>query len=183
MRVATLFKRLLGLGRERVVGIEIYGEGAHQEVIVDLARSERRRMRCSRCGRTVRGIYDRSTRSWRHLDLLRVRCVLRCEVRRIDCPCCGVVAEAVPWARSGSRHSSGFEDTCVWLARAAPKIAVAQAFSTGLAWQHPRARRRRPGHRAWRPPYAAATGSSLSQPQGSQSRKASTLTSSSPPRR
>ena len=119
MRVATLFKRLLGLEGERVVGIEMCGEGGHQEVVVDLARRERRRMRCGRCDRVVGGIYDRSTRSWRHLDLMRVRCTLRCEVRRIECPDCGVVAEAVPWARSGSRHTRGFEDTCVWLVKAA----------------------------------------------------------------
>ncbi len=118
MRVATLFKRLLGLGRERVVGVEIVGEGAHQEVIVDLARRERRRMRCGRCDRVVRGIYDRSTRSWRHLDLMRVRCTLRAEVRRVECPDCGVVAEAVPWARSGSRFTKGFEDPASgWCAR------------------------------------------------------------------
>ncbi len=115
------YSRLLGLGRERVVGVDIVGEGEHQEVIVDLARRERRRMRCSRCGRSVRAVYDRSTRSWRHLDLMRVRCTLRCEVRRIDCPECGVVAEQVPWARSGSRFTRGFEDTCVWLVRAAPR--------------------------------------------------------------
>ena len=133
MRVATLFKRLLGLGRERVVGVEIVGEGAHQEVIVDLARRERRRMRCGRCDRVVRGIYDRSTRSWRHLDLMRVRCTLRAEVRRVECPDCGVVAEAVPWARSGSRFTRGFEDTCVWLVRAAPKIVVAQLMRVDWA--------------------------------------------------
>lgn len=104
MRVATPFKCLLGLGRERVVGVEIAGEGTHQEVIVDLARRERRRMRCSRCRRSVGAVYDRSTRRWRQLDLVLVRCTLRAEVRRVDCPCCGVVAEAVPWARSGSLH-------------------------------------------------------------------------------
>jgi transposase len=111
MRVATLFKRLLGLGRERVVGIEIQGEGAHQEVVVEIALPTRRRTRCGRCDRVVRGIYDRSTRSWRHLDLMRVRCTLRAEVRRVDCPCCGVVAERVPWARAGPRHTRGFEET------------------------------------------------------------------------
>ena len=55
MRVATLFTRLLGPGRERVVGVEIVGQGEHQEVIVDLARRERRRMRGGRCDRVVRG--------------------------------------------------------------------------------------------------------------------------------
>src|SRR5680860_718314 len=57
---------------------------------------------------------------------MRTRSTLRDEVRRVECSDCCVVAEAAPWARSGSRFMRGFEDTCVWLARAAPKIVVAQ---------------------------------------------------------
>lgn len=125
MRVATLFKRLLRLGRERVVGLELV-EGSGERIVVDIARPERRRMRCSRCGRASRAVYDRSIRSWRHLDCLRTPLVLRAEVRRIDCRACGVVAEQVPWARPGSRFSRAFEDTAVWLARAAPKRVVAE---------------------------------------------------------
>jgi transposase len=112
MRVATLFKRLLRLGRERVIG--------------DVARPAGRRMRCPGCGHTTRSIYDRSLRSWRHLDALGTRVELRCEVRRIDCPACGVIAEEVPWARPGSRFTRSFENTCAFLARDAPKTVVAR---------------------------------------------------------
>ena len=125
MRVATLFKRLLRLGRERVVGVELI-EGENERVVVDIARPARRRMRCPGCGHTTRAIYDRSIRSWRHLDALRTRVILRAEVRRIDCPACGVVAEEVPWARAGSRFTRAFEDTCAFLARDAPKTLVAR---------------------------------------------------------
>lgn len=125
MRVATLFKRLLRLGRERVVAVELL-EGDQERVVVEIARPERRLMRCPGCGHRTRAIYDRSVRSWRHLDALRTRCILRCEVRRIDCPSCGVVAEEVPWARPGSRFTRAFEDSCVFLARDAPKSVVAR---------------------------------------------------------
>jgi len=133
MRLAGLFKRLLRLERVRVVGIEIVEQGEGEAVVVDLARRERRRMRCGRCGRVVRAVYDRSLRSWRHLDLVRVRCILRAEVRRVCCPECGVVAEEVAWARAGSRHTRGFEDACVWLARSAPKVVVAQLMRVDWA--------------------------------------------------
>ena len=83
-------------------------------------------MRCSGCGHTTRSTYDRSIRSWRHLDALRTRVDLRCEVRRIDCPACGVVAAQVPWARAGSRFTRAFEDICAVLARDAPKSLVAR---------------------------------------------------------
>jgi transposase len=125
MRVATLFKRLLRLGRERVVGVELV-EGADERVVVDIARPERRAMRCPGCGHRTRSVYDRSTRSWRHLDALRTPCLIRAEVRRIDCPSCGVVSEEVPWARPGSRFTRAFEDTCAVLARDAPKTVVAR---------------------------------------------------------
>lgn len=125
MRVATLFKRLLRLGRERVVRVELV-EGEDERVIVEIARPAGRRMRCPGCGHTTRATYDRAVRSWRHLDALRTRVELRCEVRRIDCPACGVVAEEVPWARPGSRFTRAFEDTCAFLVRDAPKTVVAR---------------------------------------------------------
>jgi transposase len=132
MRVATLFKRLLRLGRERVVGVELREDGQEQ-VIVDIARPAGRRMRCPGCGFQTRATYDRAIRTWRHLDALRTRCLLRCEVRRIDCPRCGVVGEQVPWARPGSRFTRAFEDTCAFLARAAPKSAVAELMRVDWA--------------------------------------------------
>jgi transposase len=133
MRVAGLFKRLLRLAGVRVVGVELVEEDEGEVVVVELARRERRRMRCSRCGRTVRAVYGRSLRRWRHLDLLRVRCERRAEVRRRSCPSCGLVAERVPWARAGSRHTRALQDTCVWLARSAPKVVVAQLMRVDWA--------------------------------------------------
>ena len=125
MRVATLFKRLLGFDGVRVAAVEVEDDGG-QVVVVELARRRNRRMFCSGCGRRCRGIYDRSIRRWRHLDVFRVRCVVACEVRRVCCRECGVTAEAVPWARAGSRSTRPFEDSVVWLARAAPKSVVAE---------------------------------------------------------
>jgi transposase len=132
MRVATLFKRLLRLGRERVVGVELREDG-EERVVVDIARPARRRMRCPHCGFSTRATYDRAIRTWRHLDALRTRCLLRCEVRRIDCPECGVVGEQVPWARPGSRFTRAFEDTCAFLTRAAPKSTVAELMRVDWA--------------------------------------------------
>jgi len=125
MRVASLFKRVLGLG-VGVGRVELTGDADDQVVEVVLSRRRNRRMFCSGCGRRCRAVYDRQVRSWRHLDVLRTRCVVSCEVRRLMCPDCGVTAEAVPWARAGSRFTRMFEDTCVWLVRSAPKSVVSQ---------------------------------------------------------
>lgn len=126
MRVAGLFNRLLGLFGVRVVAIDVAFADGEDVVVIDVARRKNRRMFCSGCDRRCRAIYDRSVRSWRHLDVFRVRCRVRCEVRRVSCPTCGVAPEVVPWARVGSRSTRAFEDSVVWLARAAPKSVVAE---------------------------------------------------------
>lgn len=125
MRVADIFKRLLGIDAARVSQVDVADEPSGRVITVTVERRRNRRMHCGRCGQRARSVYDRQIRSWRHLDAFRVRCVIRAEVRRVVCRDCGVCAEAVPWARPGSRVTRAFEDTCVWLARSAPKSVVA----------------------------------------------------------
>jgi transposase len=125
MRVADIFKRLLGIDAVRISQVDVADEPSGRVITVMVERRRNRKMHCGRCGQRVRGVYDRQIRSWRHLDAFRVRCIIRAEVRRVICSECGVCAEAVPWARPGSRVTRAFEDTCVWLVRSAPKSVVA----------------------------------------------------------
>jgi transposase len=133
MRVTTLFKRLLRLQGVRVVAVELAGEEGKERLVVELARPAQRWLRCPRCGFRTRASYDRSLRTLRHLDVLRTPCLLRLEVRRLACPDCGVVAEELPFARPGSRFTRAFEDSCVWLARDAPKTVVARLMRVDWA--------------------------------------------------
>lgn len=134
MRVAGLFKRLLGLPGVRVVGVRVEERArGGPTLVVDVARPGRRRMACSGCGQVVGAVHDRSVRGWRHRDCLGRRCELRAEVRRLRCPACGVRAEAVPWARPGARFTRAYEDTCAWLVVHAPKSTVAALC--GIDWQ------------------------------------------------
>jgi transposase len=127
VRVTRLLKRLLGLGRVRVVGVQLVEDGAATTVLVDVVLPPRRRLRCGRCGQRVAAVYDHRQRSWRHLDLGRCRTLVRGEVCRLSCPRCGVVnEEELGFARRGSRFTRAFEDTCAWLARAAAKRVVAE---------------------------------------------------------
>lgn len=125
MRVAGLFKRLLGLPGVRVAGVQIEERARHgATLVVQIARPARRAMACSGCGQVVGAVHDRGVRRWRHLDACGRRCEIRAEVARLRCPACGVRAEALPFARPGARFTRAFEDTCAWLAVRAPKSAV-----------------------------------------------------------
>src|SRR6266508_1693509 len=166
MRVTTLFKRLLRLDGVRVVTVGVEGEPGRERVVVALERPAGRRLRCPRCGFRTRASYDRSLRTLRHLDLLRTPCFLRLEVRRLDCPSCGVVAEELPFARAGSRFTRAFEDSCVWLVRDAPKTVVSRLMRVDWAtvgWSSASSPRpRRPGRTGGRA--CAGSGSTRSPP-------------------
>jgi transposase len=133
MRVAQLFKRVLGLGRVRIVAVRWHEGASGRAIEVEVALPARRLRRCGGCGRPANAVHDHRTRRWRHLDLARTRLVLVCRLARVACPSCGVAEERVPWARAGARFTRAFEDTCAWLARQAPQSVVARLL--GLDWE------------------------------------------------
>ena len=87
-------------------------------------RPRARHLQCP-CGMRASAVYDRRRRRWRHLDLATHRLWLVYEIRRLDCPDCGVRTEEVPWARPGARHTRDFEDVVVWLAQRTDRTSVA----------------------------------------------------------
>lgn len=104
MRVSTAFNRLLQIPGAWVTDVVI----EDRDVEVSL-RPRARWLRCP-CGMLCSAAYDRRRRRWRHLDLGRCKLWLVYEIRRVDCPECGVRTEELPRARPGARHTRDFED-------------------------------------------------------------------------
>lgn len=127
MRVSTAFNRLLAIPGASVTEVDI----TDRAVLVTL-RPRARLLRCS-CGKQFRSFYDRRERRWRHLDLAGRRLWLVFEIRRVDCPDCGIVTEELPWARPGARHTRDFEDTVLWLAQRTDRTSVATLMR--CAWE------------------------------------------------
>ncbi|MCA1677550.1 MAG: ISL3 family transposase [Actinobacteria bacterium] len=127
MRVTTAFNRLLRLPGASVIDVCLGGEG-----VTVVVRLRRRRRVCSSCGQLGTRIHARRVKRWRHLDLGATRCVIECELRRLDCPDCGVRYEAVPWARAGSGYTRDFEDVVAWLAQQMAKKPIAGMLQ--IAW-------------------------------------------------
>jgi len=89
--------------------------------------------RCSGCG-TIRPGYDTlDPRDWRHLNFGEISVYLRYAPRRVECPCCGVVAEKVPWCEHpAARFTTPFEEAVAFLAQRCDKTSVKEMFS--IAW-------------------------------------------------
>jgi transposase len=120
VRVSTAFNTMLGISGATVTGVRFTPEG-----VVVAIKLRRRRLVCA-CGRSTRAVYDRSRRRWRHLDLGATRLLLEAEIRRLDCPACGVRTEQVPWARPGARLTRDLEDLIAWCAQRMDKTTVAR---------------------------------------------------------
>ena len=78
-------------------------------------------------------IKEHREKRWRALDLGGLRCVIECRLRRVYCPGCGDVYEAVPWARAGSRYTRDFEDLTAWLAQQMSQTQVERLLR--IAWR------------------------------------------------
>jgi transposase len=132
MRIATVFRRLLGLQAIRVTAFEFRTDAFMLFFDVE---PRRRGPACGRCGCKHRGgVYDtRPPRLWRHLDLGPWEVYLRAQLRRFPCPRCQtVVTEAVPWAEHASTFTREFEDVASFFAQQASKTVVGRIMK--IAW-------------------------------------------------
>jgi len=129
MRATTLLSKTLQLNKTRILAVDFDADG----LVLDVAPSTRI-PRCSECFCRVRRVYDRRVgRRWRHLDAGAMRVSLRYDLRRLDCPRCGVVVELIPWAAKGSWFTYEFEDTTAYLLQAQNNSAVAKTMR--ISWQ------------------------------------------------
>ena len=108
MRVTTAFNRMLALPGAWVRDVAFGAEGV---IVTVVLRAER--PVCCGCGARGLGIKEYREKRWRHLDLGASRCEIECLLRRVYCPGCGDVYEAVPWARAGAPYTRDFEDVVV----------------------------------------------------------------------
>ncbi len=127
MRSTTLINKCLGLQGLWTSKVQIVAG-----TIEIFCRKRSKKAFCPKCGRRMRNLYDCHVRSWRHLPLFTMPTNLSVEIRRVNCPTCGVLVESVPWARHGSRFTKPFEDAVAWLLKYTNKTAVCRWF--GISW-------------------------------------------------
>jgi transposase len=126
VRVTTAFNRMLRLSGASVKDVGFGSEG----VIVTVGLRARKPI-CSGCGARGLAIKEHREKRWRHLDLAAGRCHIECLLRRLYCPGCGDVYEAVPWARAGSWYTRDFEDVVAFLAQQMAKTPITKLMRIG----------------------------------------------------
>jgi transposase len=132
MRATTLINKAVGLQGLWAASFEFEEEFGEQSLIIRCRRRGKKGF-CPGCEKRVKAFYDHHERTWRHLPMFGIRTFIRAEVRRVDCPRCGVKVEKVPWARHDSDFTRPLEDAVAWLLRQANQTAVAAWF--GISWE------------------------------------------------
>lgn len=81
---------------------------------------------CRRCGNPTLLVHSRSQRAVRHLDVFGRRGWLCFESRLVDCPECGIGAEALSFVEPGRRTTNAFRRYVGGLCRVLPNKQVAE---------------------------------------------------------
>lgn len=109
-----------------------WGRFKDQRCIEILIRSRvRSKAICSQCQQPASG-YDCATkpRAFQYIPLWHIPVILLYCMRRVNCPCCGVKVETVPWAQGKSRRSRSFNWFLAVWAKRLPWEDVARFFGT-----------------------------------------------------
>lgn len=134
MRNAKMLVRALGV--ERAVVEDVFWSGAEglQSLSIRVRPRSREQRRCPLCRRRCPR-YDRGSgeRRWRAPDVGLCPAYVVSDTTRIRCRVHGVLVEAVPWARAGSRFTRVFEDQVAWLAVRTDKSTLSALLK--IAWR------------------------------------------------
>jgi transposase len=123
VRATTLLNRLLDLPGVGVSAVAWHG----RQLVIDV-RLRAGRLACPECRHTTRAAYDTRVVAswWRHLDFGEHEVIVRCLLRRLECPVHGVRVQAVTFARPKARFTRDFEDVTAVLATKTDKTTIAR---------------------------------------------------------
>ncbi len=98
---------------------------------IEIAPHRRNRPQCSGCGQRGGGVYDRlAPRRFEFIPLWGLRVFFLYMMRRVDCACCGVTVEQVPWADGKHQLTTTYQwFLATWAKRLSWK-EVARVFGT-----------------------------------------------------
>ncbi len=135
MQLKTILNRVERY-KSFVYGEPRWADGGRETIEVPIEPRANGRPICSGCGKRRPG-YDRlAPRRFEFVPLWQIAVVWVYALRRVDCPCCGVVVERVPWSTGKSRLTITYQWFLAGWARRLSWKEVAAVFCT--TWEHVR---------------------------------------------
>ena len=119
-----LFTMALGLEKPWFVKrIEFTPEEQRIDLFLDFHSGSK--FHCPTCGKE-KPVYDSEEHTWRHLNFFQYKAYLHARQPRTNCPECGVLTVAVPWARPKSDFTLLFEALILTMAPQMPMHSIAR---------------------------------------------------------
>jgi len=103
-------------------------------LLVDIVPRANSWLKCSRCGRLCRGYDTLDYRRFEFVPMWGIKVFFIYLMRRCDCPDCGVIVEAVPWAEGKQQLTTTYAWFLAGWAKRMSWKEVAKAFKT--TWDH-----------------------------------------------
>jgi len=129
--IKTILNRVHKLTSHVYQDVRLLADDVQLYIEVEIVPRKNGRLLCSRCGRAAPG-YDtlHKPRRFEFVPLWNIPVFFLYCMRRVQCPTCGVVVEAVPWAEGKQRTTHTFSwFLATWAGRMSWK-QTAQAFTT-----------------------------------------------------
>lgn len=115
MLETTFIRKLLRLKAHKVTQVQ----ETETSVVIHIERLKRRLLRCGVCRQRCGTVHQRrpKERRWRDLSWRDRNAFLCYQPYRVDCPCCGVRVESVPWAEPWARVTRALARSVAVMAR------------------------------------------------------------------
>jgi transposase len=134
MQLKTILNRVLKI-KFFVYGAVRWVEGDEEPTIeIEVRGRANSRPECSSCGRRGPGYDTLPERRFEFIPFWGIKLFFLYAPRRVDCPCCGVKVERMPWAAGKHRLTDAYAWFLAGWAKRLSWKEVAEAFRT--TWDH-----------------------------------------------
>lgn len=130
--LAQHYEQLLNLTNPWVVK-DVELDADMMRLVISVGVPKGAKLPCSKCGTACPKQDHRHERTWRHLDTMQFKTLIKCHIPRIHCKEHGILSADVPWANDYSRFTLLFESFAIDVLKASKNVSSAMSILM-LSW-------------------------------------------------
>ncbi len=134
MQLKTILNRVQKIKSFVYGAVRWIEEDEEPAIEIEVRRRANSRAECSRCGRRGPGYDTLPERRFEFIPFWGIKVFFLYAPHRVDCPCCGVKVERMPWATGKHRLTDAYAWYLAGWAKRLSWKEVAEAFHT--TWDH-----------------------------------------------